>query len=83
MIQKGITTIKNVGDKAAEFIANERKEHGDFKDIDDFIDRCKNRSVTSRVIDALEKSGALCFNKKKWYSMIKKYNVSILAKDRR
>lgn len=83
VIQKGITTIKNVGDKAAEFIENERKEHGDFKDIDDFIDRCKNRSVTSRVIDALEKSGALCFNKKKWYNMIKKYNVSILSKDRR
>lgn len=83
VIQKGMITIKNVGEKAAQSIYDERMKNGDFKDIDDFIDRCKNRSVTSRVIDALENSGALCFNEKKWYNMIKKYNVSILAKERR
>lgn len=82
VIQKGMTTIKNVGDKAAQLIYEERKKNGDFKDIDDFIDRCKSRSVTTRVIDALEDNGALCFNQKKWYDMIKKYNISILSRDR-
>ena len=82
VIQKGMTTIKNVGDKAAQLIYEERKKNGDFKDIYDFIDRCKSRSVTTRVIDALEDNGALCFNQKKWYDMIKKYNISILSRDR-
>ena len=57
-------------------------KNGDFKDIDDFIDRCKSRSVTTRVIDALEDNFALCFNQKKWYDQIKKYNISILSRDR-
>ena len=82
VIQKGLTTIKNVGEKAAQLIYDERIKNGDYKDIDDFIDRCKSRSVTSRVIDALEDNFALCFNEKKWYDQIKKYNISILARDR-
>ena len=82
VIQKGMTTIKNVGEKAAQLIYEERMKNGDFKDIDDFIDRCKSRSVTTRVIDALEDNFALCFNQKKWYDQIKKYNISILSRDR-
>ena len=82
VIQTGLTTIKNVGEKAAQLIYDERIKNGDYKDIDDFIDRCKSRSVTSRVIDALEDNFALCFNEKKWYDQIKKYNISILARDR-
>ena len=34
------------------------------------------------VIDALEDNFALCFNQKKWYDQIKKYNISILSRDR-
>ena len=33
---------------------------------DDFYDRCKGRSVTTRVIDILKEQGALEFNKHKY-----------------
>lgn len=81
-IQKGTLTIKNVGEKAARFIYDERMKNGDFKDIDDFIDRCKCRTVTTRVIDALEDAGALCFNKKKFLNKVRDYNIGILSRDR-
>lgn len=82
VLQKGTTSIKNVGEKAAQFIYEERMKNGDFTDIDEFVKRCKNRSVTSRVIDALEDAGALQFNKKKYLKAVEKYNIGIIARDR-
>lgn len=80
VIQKGLTTIKNVGKKAAEMIIAERKANGQFTDIFEFEKRCKSRSVTTRVIDALEDAGALQFSKKKFYKMIEAYNISVLSR---
>lgn len=83
IIQQGYNTIKNVGEKAAMFIQNERKENGRFVSYDDFYDRCKNRSVTSRVIDSLLEQGALEFNKKMYESRVQKYNSSLYMKGMR
>lgn len=80
VIQKGLTTIKGVGEKAAEAIVEERKKNGKFTDIFEFEERCKSRSVTTRVIDALEDAGALEFNNKKWLKHIEKYNIAVLAR---
>ena len=80
VIQKGIVDIKNVGEKAAEFIINEKEKNGPFEDVFDFEKRCKNRSVTSRVIDSLEDAGALEFNKKKYLDRIQKYNIYVLSR---
>lgn len=79
VIQQGISTIKGVGDKAAEAIEAERKK-GAFKSYDDFYDRCKGRAVTSRVIDILKEQGALEFNKKRYLSRVVKYNSSLMAR---
>ena len=79
-LQQGLAEIKNVGDKAAQQIVDERKAHGIFKSFDDFYDRCKSRLVTSRVVDALTESGALVFNKKQYISRVTKYNSSLYSR---
>ena len=80
IIQQGMAEIKNVGDKAAEFIYNERKKNGIFMSYDDFYDRCKSRLVTSRVIDKLTESGALDFSKKTYIKRVKAYNTALFSR---
>lgn len=53
-----LTNIKNVGSINASLIIEERKK-GDFKDIFDFISRCKN--INKNVLESLNKAG--CFEK--------------------
>jgi DNA polymerase-3 subunit alpha len=80
IIQMGYNSIKGVGPKAAEEIEAERRKNGPFKSYDDFVDRCKSRAVTSRVIDALLTDGALEFKKKVYIERVKKYNASLYMK---
>lgn len=81
VIQTGLSDIKGVGEKAAQFIVDERKAHGLFRSFDDFYDRCKSRLVTSRVIDMLKQDGALEFKKRVYIDRVTKYNSSLYAKD--
>lgn len=80
VIQLGLSTIKNVGEKACVQIKEERDRNGVFRSYDDFYDRCKSRLVTSRVIDALLEAGALQFNKSIYISGVTKYNSSLMAR---
>ena len=80
VIQQGLSILKGVGEKAAEAIETERKEHGAFWSYDNFYDRCKSRIVTSRVIDILKEQGALEFNKKRYLSRVIKYNSALLGR---
>lgn len=82
-IQQGLAEIKNVGEKAAQFITEERKKNGVFISFDDFYDRCKSRVVTSRVIQILKEQGALEFNKKVYVGRVVKYNSTLYAKNQR
>lgn len=79
VIQQGLSIIKGIGEKAAETIEEERRK-GVFKSYDDFYDRCKGRSVTTRVIDILKEQGALEFNKHKYMSRVVKYNSTLMAR---
>jgi len=79
-IQQGLSEIKNVGEKAADFICEERKKNGIFISYDDFYDRCKSRLVTSRVVDVLKEQGALEFNKKTYITRVTKYNSALYAR---
>ena len=80
IIQMGYNAIKGVGPKAAEEIEDERKKNGPFRSYDDFVDRCKSRAVTSRVINALLTDGALEFNKKIYIERVKKKNADLYMK---
>lgn len=79
VIQQGLSIIKGIGEKAAETIEEERRK-GVFKSYDDFYDRCKGRSVTTRAIDILKEQGALEFNKNKYMSRVVKYNSTLMAR---
>lgn len=79
VIQQGLSEIKNVGQKAAAEIAQERERNGIFTSYDDFYDRCKSRVVTSRVIDVLKEQGALEFSKKTYIGRVTKYNAAMFA----
>ena len=82
VIQQGIGIIKGVGEKAAQFIEDERKK-GTFKDFDDFYDRCcevKRSPVNKRVLEVLKEQGALEFNKKRYISRVVKYNSTLMAR---
>ena len=57
----GLNAIKSLGEQVAETIIKERREHGDYKSVEDFIMR--NIGVTNRkAIESLVLSGAFdCF----------------------
>lgn len=79
-LQQGLSEIKNVGEKAAAYIVEERKTNGIFTSYDDFYDRCKCRVVTSRVIDTLKEQGALEFNKQTYIKRVTKYNSALYSR---
>nr|DAP31866.1 MAG TPA: DNA polymerase III, alpha subunit [Caudoviricetes sp.] len=79
-LQQGLSEIKGVGEKAASYILEERKKHGIFTSFDNFYDRCKSRTVTSRVIELLKEAGALEFNKKIYIKRVIKYNSALYSR---
>lgn len=79
-IQQGLSDIKGVGEKAAQYIKDEKDRNGIFQSYDDFYDRCKSRVVTSRVIDILKENGALEFSKKKYIDRVTRYNAALYSR---
>ena len=79
-IQQGLSDIKGVGEKAAEYILEERRRNGIFLSYDDFYDRCKSRVVTSKVINLLVEKGAVEFRKKIYLERVTKYNSSLYSR---
>ncbi len=57
-IRFGLGAIKNVGDAAAQLIAEARKKEGPFRDLADFARRVDLRQVNRRVLDCLVRAGA-------------------------
>lgn len=58
-IRFGLTTIKNFGEGIAHAIVEERKNHGPFKTLEDFMTRINDRSLNRKSLEALIKAGAL------------------------
>lgn len=79
VLQKGLSDIKGIGEKAAQAIVEERKK-GVFTSYDNFYDRCKGRTVTSRVIDILKQCGALEFRKSKYIRQVTHYNTALYSR---
>jgi DNA polymerase-3 subunit alpha len=53
----GLMGIKGMGEKAAEAIVNERKEHGPYKSFMDFLERLDLHTVNKRAIEVMIKTG--------------------------
>ncbi len=50
--------IRNVGLQAMEHVVSERREHGPFRDIFDFVERVDPRQVNKRTFETLARAGA-------------------------
>lgn len=81
-IREGLSKIKGVGEKAAKIIEAERKENGNYKDYDDFLDRMEQygRIVNKRVLEILYTEGAIDFNKTRYFSRCEKYNSALYGR---
>lgn len=80
VLQRGLADIKGIGEKAAQFIVDERKAHGIFTSYDDFYDRCKGRAVTSKVLKVLKDEGALEFKKRVYIRRTTAYNSALYSR---
>ena len=58
-IRFGLTTIKNFGEGIAHVIIEERKAHGEFTSLANFLDRIRDRNLNKKSLEALIKCGAL------------------------
>lgn len=57
-IRFGLTTIKNFGEGIAEAIIEERKTHGTFTSLQDFLTRVTGRNLNKKSLEALIMSGS-------------------------
>jgi len=58
-IRWGLLAIKNLGSDIIKTIVRERKESGNYKDIEDFISRVSSKNFNKKSLESLIKSGAL------------------------
>lgn len=81
VIQEGLMGIKGIGQKATDYIQNERQKNGVFISRDNFIDRTKNRAVHKGVINKLDEYGALDFNKDSYLTRVTRYNSALYSRN--
>ncbi|MDO8590285.1 MAG: DNA polymerase III subunit alpha [bacterium] len=58
-IRFGLTTIKNFGEGISSSITAERKVHGKFRDLEDFLDCIRDKNLNKKSLESLIKCGAL------------------------
>ena len=58
-IRFGLTTIKNFGEGIAHSIITERKAHGVFTSISDFLRRIKDKNLNKKSLESLIRAGAM------------------------
>lgn len=57
-IRFGLNAIKNVGHNIAKVIVKERKQSGPYKNMEDFLNRIKDKDLNKKSLESLIKSGA-------------------------
>lgn len=58
-IRFGLFSIKNLGVGIAQSIIDNRKNGGDFKTIEDFLERIQDRALNRKSLESLIKAGAM------------------------
>jgi len=58
-IRFGLTAIKNVGEHICEVIYRERKENGQYKDLEDFLQRIQDKDLNKKSVESLIQAGAM------------------------
>ena len=83
VLQKGLAELKGIGEKAAQYIVDERKKNGIFRNYDEFYDRCAGRVVNKRVLNILFEQGTIEFNKKQYIKRVTAYNTALCSRAQR
>lgn len=83
VLQKGLAELKGIGEKAAQYIVEERKKNGIFRNYDEFYDRCAGRVVNKRVLNILFEQGTIEFNKKQYIKRVTAYNTALYSRAQR
>lgn len=61
-IRFGLTAIKNVGEHICEVIYRERKNNGQYKNLEDLLERVQDKDLNKKSLESLIQAGALdCF----------------------
>ncbi|OGH64139.1 MAG: hypothetical protein A2821_02535 [Candidatus Magasanikbacteria bacterium RIFCSPHIGHO2_01_FULL_41_23] len=61
-IRFGLNAIKNVGEHICEVIYRERKEHGAYQSLENFLERITDKDLNKKSLESLVVAGALdCF----------------------
>jgi DNA polymerase III subunit alpha len=58
-IRFGLFSIKNLGEGIAQSIIDNRKQHGDFRSIENFLERIQDRALNRKSLESLIKAGAM------------------------
>ncbi len=58
-IRFGLTAIKNVGEHICEVIYRERKEHGQYTSLENFLERIDDKDLNKKSLESLAQAGAL------------------------
>ena len=58
-IRFGLNAIKNVGTNIVKAIIKEKKENGEFANLEDFLSRIHDKDLNKKSLESLIKSGAL------------------------
>lgn len=57
-IRFAMSAIKNVGENAVDTIVEERRKHGSYKSLQNFIKRVSGQDINKRLVESLFKAGA-------------------------
>ncbi|QQR82701.1 DNA polymerase III subunit alpha [Candidatus Campbellbacteria bacterium] len=58
-IRFGLYSIKNLGEGISDVIIEERKQHGPYESLENFLDRIHDRNLNKKSLEALIQSGSL------------------------
>lgn len=58
-IRFGLNGVKNVGENIADVIYERRKTGGQYKDLEDFLNRVQHKDLNKKSLESLAKCGAL------------------------
>lgn len=78
----GLMAVKNVGEGLAERIVSERIHNGDFRSLQDFVERMDRRDIIKKALESLIMAGAfdgLGLNRRQ---MLENYSVILEKSDR-
>jgi len=58
-IRFGLTAVKNVGEHICEVVYRERKAHGQYKSLEDLLERVTDKDLNKKSLESLIQTGAL------------------------